>query len=139
MSEVSEYALAPRLLTLGVLVCVVTVVVLVARLPLDVMSAMVLLVLVAIVAAGYVLNRRTVVVRTDAEGYRVRWVRGVGTDAARWSEVEDVVTTEVAGARCVMLRLRDGRATTIPVDVLAVPGERFVEELRGRLVRGRRS
>ncbi|RLV48163.1 hypothetical protein D9V37_18990 [Nocardioides mangrovicus] len=147
MSQVVEYALAPRLrarlfgvllVGLGVLLCVAMTVVLLARLSLDVMSAVVVLVLLVMAGAGWLLNRRSVVVRADAEGYRVRLVRGVGAAAARWSDVADVVTAEVGGARCVVLRLRDGRTTTVPVDVLAVPGERFVEELRARLARTRR-
>ena len=34
---------------------------------------------------------------------------------------------------CVVLRLRDGRTTTIPVGVLAVDKDEFVRELQGRL------
>lgn len=79
---------------------------------------------------------RRVGVSLDADGYRVRWVRGVGTAAARWTEVEDAVTTVVAGTPCVVLRLRDGRTTTIPVGVLAVDKERFVRELQQHLQRG---
>jgi hypothetical protein len=45
------------------------------------------------------------------------------------------VTTTVAGARCVVLRLRDGRSTTIPVDVLAGDREEFVRTLQ-RLLDG---
>ena len=54
-------------------------------------------------------------VRLDDEGYQVRFVRGAGVKQARWKDVEDVVATTVADERCVVLRLRDGRTTTIPV------------------------
>lgn len=124
------------LVLLGLLVFAATVLVSLLQLPLDVLSAVVLAVAVAVAGAGFLLNRRWYVVRADKEGYRVRFVRGAGTDAARWSDVEDVVTSHVAGARCVVLRLRDGRSTTIPVDLLAVDADRFVRELQRHLDRG---
>lgn len=123
------------LVLVGVLVCAAMVLVLVLRLPLDVMSAVVILVLVAVVAMGYLLNTRWWVVRTDADGYRVRFVRGAGVARGRWSDVEDMVTADVAGAPCVVLRLRDGGSTTIPVELLARDREEFVRELRAHLGR----
>jgi hypothetical protein len=57
-------------------------------------------------------------------------VRGAGVKQARWLDVEDAVTTTVAGAKCVVLRLRDGRSTSIPVDVLAGDREEFVRTLQ---------
>jgi hypothetical protein len=140
-----DYGLAPQvrarvmgafLVLLGVLVCATTVVVSLLQLPLDVMSVLVVLVVLAVFGGGYLLTRRTYVVRTDADGYRVRLVRGAGVKAARWLDVEDVVATHVAGARCVQLRLRDGGTTTIPVDVLAMDGDDFVRQLQNRLDHG---
>ena len=140
-----DYGVAPQvrarvlgvfLVLLGVLVCATTVVVALFELPLEVMSVLVVLVVVAVFGAGYLLTRRTYVVRADAEGYRVRLVRGAGVKAAHWQDVEDVVATHVAGARCVQLRLRNGGTTTIPVDVLAIDGDDFVHDLQNRLDRG---
>ena len=37
----------------------------------------------------------------------------------------------------MVLRHRDGRTTTIPVDLLSAPVESFVEDLRDHLNRGR--
>ncbi len=141
----TDYGIAPQLrarvmgaflVLLGLLVFGTTIVVSVFRLPLDVMSALVVLVVVAVLGVGYLLTRRTYVVRADADGYRVRLVRGAGVKAARWQDVEDVVASHVAGARCVQLRLRDGGTTTIPVDVLAIDGDDFVRELQNRLDQG---
>jgi hypothetical protein len=115
---------------------VTTAVVAVSGLPLVVMSVLVALVVVAVAGVGYLLTRRTYVVRADQDGYRVRLVRGAGVRAARWQDVEDVVATHVAGDRCVQLRLRDGGSTTIPVDVLAIDGDVFVRELQNRLDQG---
>jgi hypothetical protein len=141
----TDYAAAPAvrarimgvlLVLLGILVCVAMVLVLSLQLSLDVMSAVVLLVLGTVVGASYLLTRRSYVVRADDAGYRVRFVRGAGVTAARWEDVEDVVATYVAGARCVRLRLKNGGSTTIPVDVLAVDGDQFVRDLQVRLDRG---
>ena len=70
------------------------------------------------------------------EGYRVQWVRGVGAASARWKDVEDAVTTTVLEAPVVVLRLRDGRTTTIPVEMLAMDREAFARDLREHLQRG---
>ena len=71
----------------------------------------------AVAAAGWWATRRAVVVHLDDAGYRVRFVRGVGAPAARWPDVRDAGPQFVAGSACVVLRLRDGRTTTIPVEV----------------------
>ncbi len=137
-----EYALAPQirarlmglaLVLVGVLVCVVTVLVSLLRLPLDVMSVLVIVMLLAVVGLGYVLNRRSWLLRVDPAGYQVRLVRGAGVRQARWSDVADMATTEVEGARCLVLRLRDGGATTIPVDALVGDADDLVRALRERL------
>ncbi len=85
---------------------------------------------------GTLLLRRTTVVRLGPAGYRVRLVRGAGVSAAAWREVEDVTAATVAGERCVVLRLRDGRSTTLPVDVLAGSTDDFVRDLQQHLDRG---
>ncbi|NUR07486.1 MAG: hypothetical protein HOQ22_03920 [Nocardioidaceae bacterium] len=94
------------------------------------------LLLLLAVLAGVAAVRRAEVVRFDETGYRVRLVRGAGVRRARWTEVEDVVATELAGARCVVLRLRDGRSTTLPVDALAGGRDAFVRDLQQHLNRG---
>ena len=63
-------------------------------------------------------------------------VRGVGVAAARWTDVEEVVTTYAAGSPCVVLRLRDGRTSTIPVTALAGDRDEFVRDLQRHLQRG---
>jgi hypothetical protein len=77
--------------------------------------------------------RRGSVVRFDGTGYRVRFVRGAGVHQGTWAQVEDVATTTVAGQKCVLLRLRDGRSTTVPVGVLAGSPDAFVDDLRVHL------
>jgi hypothetical protein len=86
--------------------------------------------LVALAAAGWWVTRRAYVVRLDRLGYEVRLVRGAGVKRARWADVDGAATAEVRGAPCVVLSLRDGRTTTIPVQVLAGDRDEFVTRLR---------
>jgi hypothetical protein len=101
-------------------------------------GALLAVVLVTLLLAGGLLLavRRAVVVSLAADGYRVRHVRGAGVREARWTDVEDVVATTAGGARCVVLRLKDGRSTTVPVDVLAGNRDDFVRELQRHLNTG---
>ena len=90
----------------------------------------------ALVAGAIVLARRGWVVRFTDDGYRVQWVRWVGVATARWKDVEDAVTTTSADSPVVVLRLRSGGTTTIPVEMLAGDREEFVRDLLGHLQRG---
>lgn len=92
--------------------------------------------ILALVGAAIVLGRRGWVVRFTDDGYRVQWVRGVGVAAARWKDVEDAVTTASAGSPVVVLRLRTGATTIIPVDMLAGDRDEFVRDLQRHLQRG---
>jgi hypothetical protein len=144
-NEPVDYRLAPAfvvrllglaLVALAVLLFFGTAVVALAGLPLDVLIAVVLVAVLAAAAFAWWLRSRAWVLRCTDDGYRVRLVRGAGVRAARWSEVEDAVAAYRRGVACVELRLRDGRATTIPVGVLAVDKDGFVRELQRRLQRG---
>ncbi len=64
---------------------------------------------------------------------RNRLASGAGVRQARWADVSDAVTTDVAGAPCVVLRLKNGGATTIPVEVLAVDRDTFVRDIQTQL------
>ena len=91
--------------------------------------------LAGVFTLGWYLRSRGWVLRCTDDGYRVRMVRGAGVTEARWADVEDAVTTTRHDVACVVLRLRDGGTTTIPVGVLAVDKEQFVRELQARLQR----
>lgn len=140
----SEYRFAPALVVrfLGVVLVglgLLTLVLVTLAALLDApgaVSVVVVVVVVAVVAAGLALSRLTPLVRLDQAGYRVRLLRGAGVRAARWRDVEDVVTATVQGHDCVVLRLRDGRTTTVPVAVLDVSREVFVQDLRTHLDAG---
>ena len=89
-----------------------------------------------LVASWWAWRDKGWVARLTAEGYRIQWVRGVGTASGRWKDVEDAVTTTVADSPVVVLRLRDGRTTTIPVEMLAADREAFVRDVQAHLQRG---
>lgn len=121
---------------LGVAVFLLTATVGLFSLPLEVLTVGVVVAVLAVVVVGFLLTRRSFVVRLDDAGYQVRFIRGAGVKQARWKDVEDVVATTVGGERCVVLRLRDGRTTTLPVRVLAGNPDDFVKDLQDHLNRG---
>lgn len=129
-------SLGALLAVIGVLLLLVGVLVSALDLPLVVLTVAVVLAVVAVVGAGLLLTRVTSLVHFDETGYQVRWLRGAGVKQARWREVEDVVTATVSGYDCVVVRLRDGRTTTIPVKVLDASPSTFIEDLSGRLDKG---
>jgi hypothetical protein len=121
---------------IGLALLVMTVVVTVSGLPADILSGVVILAVVGVFVLGFLLVRRWYVVRIDDTGYRIRFVRGVGQAQARWTEVEDLTTAIVGGTECVVLRLRTGRTSTIPVNLIEGDREEFVDELQRRLDTG---
>ncbi|CAN5127922.1 hypothetical protein BH18ACT9_BH18ACT9_07550 [soil metagenome] len=104
--------------------------------PAAVLSATVVVAAVAVLAVALAAWYRSTVVRLDANGYVVRWVRGAGVKRGRWQDVEAVVAGTVAGDRCLVLRRRDGRTTTIPVMLLDRPAAALLEDLRQHLDHG---
>src|SRR5689334_13947614 len=124
------------LLATGVVVFAVASLTVVADVPGLVLTAVVVLAALVVVGAASYLGRMRTLVRFDADGYQVRVLRGAGVKQARWRDVEDVVTTTSAGQDCVVLRLRDGRTTTIPLGVIEGSAQAFVDDLRSRLDRG---
>ena len=139
------YRLAPAVAArlLGVVLVAVAVLILLGTLAIAVLDLHTLFLLVPVVLTVLVLagtwwlwRQKGWIARLTAEGYRVQWVRGVGAAAARWKDVEDAVTTTVADSPVVVLRLRDGRTTTIPVEMLAVDREAFVRDVQAHLQQG---
>lgn len=98
-----------------------------------VVSATVAVALLVILLVIWKLRAGTWVVRLTDDGYKVQFVRGAGVKQARWADVADAVTTEVAGAPCVVLRLKNGGSTTIPVEVLAADRDAFVRDVLAQL------
>jgi hypothetical protein len=88
---------------------------------------------VAVAVAAVLL--RVEVVSLHDEGYRVRLVRGAGVTSARWADVTEAVAASPRGIDCLVIRLRDGGTTTIPVTALAADRSVFATEVRGYLRR----
>ena len=139
------YRLAPAVAArlLGVVLCTVAVLILISTVliaAVDLHTVFLLvpagLALLLLVATWWTWRQKGWVARLTPEGYRVQWVRGVGAPSARWKDVEDAVTTTIADAPVVVLRLRDGRTTTIPVEMLAVDREEFVRDVQRHLQQG---
>jgi hypothetical protein len=116
--------------TLGVLVTWIT------GLPSAFVSGLVVLAGVGVVALGLLVGVRRWVLRLDEAGYRVRVLRTAEARSARWTDVLDVQAGTVSGARCVVLRLRDGRTTALPVDAIEGDPAALTEALTTHLDRG---
>jgi hypothetical protein len=129
-------AMGLMLLISGGVVFLVALLTVVADVPGIALTVTVVLAGLVVVAGALWLGRLRTMVLFDRDGYEVRSLRGAGVKQARWRDVEDVVTSTAAGQDCVVLRLRDGRTTTIPLGVLEVPAQTFVDDLRSRLDRG---
>ncbi len=140
-----DFALAPalrfRLLgtglsAIGTVVLLGAVLTWLTDLPSVAVSGVVVLALVGVVVLGLLLGVRHWVLRLDEHGYQVRALRSGQAKSARWADVLDLQATTVAGHRCVVLRLRDGRTTTLPVDVIEGGSSRLTETLTAHLDRG---
>jgi len=101
-----------------------------------IVSGLVALAGLGVVALGLLVGVRHWVLRLDEHGYRVRLLRSAEARSARWVDVLDLQATTVAGQRCVVLRLRDGRTTTLPVDVIEGDPTTLTDALSAYLDRG---
>ncbi len=140
-----DFALAPALrarflgtglVSIGVVVVLGVLLVWLAGLAAAVLAGLVVLAVVGVLTLGLLLGLRHWVLRLDEHGYRVRVLRSAEARSARWTDVLDLQTASVAGARCVVLRLRDGRTTALPVDALEGDPSELVETLTAHLDRG---
>ncbi|GAB3791477.1 hypothetical protein GCM10027601_36900 [Nocardioides ungokensis] len=123
------------LVILAVALFAATALVALLHLPLDLLVVLAVLGLVGVFVVGYAL-RKKYVVHLDDEGYRVRLVRGAGVSEASWKDVEEVVAASPRGIDCLVLRLSDGRTTTIPVSAVAADRDDFARDVRDHARRG---
>ncbi len=141
-TEASDYRLAPLvvarfvglyLVLLALLMFVATAIVAAADVRADVLLVVLAVGVVGLFVLAWLLRSRVAVVHLDATGYRVALVRGAGVKEAPWAEVEEAVTASPRGIPCVVLRLRDGRRTTIPVQVLQGEPDDLARDVQARL------
>ena len=140
------YRLAPiiaaRLVGLGFLVFIaatVALTVVVARTSLspDLIVVFLVVGLLAVIGVGSWLRTSAYVVRLDEAGYSVRLVRGAGVKDGTWAAVTEAVAARPRDVECLVLKLKDGTTTRIPVGLLAVDKDRFALEVGGYLHRSR--
>lgn len=140
-----DYRLAPlvtaRFVGMGLVLLALamfagTAVVALTGLPPDLLVVLLVVGVVGVFALGWWLRSRAYVVRCGPEGYRIGVVRGAGVKQERWTAVEDAVAAAPRGVPAVVLRLRDGRTTTIPVGLLSLDKDDFVREMQRYLQRG---
>ena len=140
-----DYALAPSvrarllgtgLVAIGVVVSLGMVIVWLTDLPSAIASGLVVLALVGVLTLGLLVGLRHWVLRLDETGYRVRVLRTAEARSARWTDVLDLQTRTLSGSRCIVLRLRDGRTTALPVDVIEGNPEALTRTLTAHLDRG---
>jgi hypothetical protein len=145
--DASDYRLAPLLIArfvglylvlLAGVVFAATIVVAIADLPTLVLVVLLVLGLAGLFVMAWVLRSRVTVVHLDETGYRVAMVRGAGVKEGRWADVAEAVTASPRGFPCVVIRLRDGGTTTIPVQALAGDPDAFARDVRDRLRAGGR-
>ena len=142
-SSVTELSLAPALrlrmlgtglAAIGITVALGVVVVWLLDLPAVIGTGLVALGVLGWAVLGLVVGVRRWVVRLDEHGYRVRVLRPQAR-SARWSDVLDLQALNVGRTRCVVLRLRDGRTTALPVDSIEGGPGRLTDVLTEQLDR----
>jgi hypothetical protein len=72
-------------------------------------------------------------VRLTDQGYAVRLLRGVGATGGSWGEVAEVLAVSRGGRPCLVLRLRNGMETRLPMAALAGEPDSFAHDVRRRL------
>ena len=146
-SPTSEYRLAPPVMArfVGAYLMVLAIVLLATTAAastldwnLDVLVVVLGLGLLGLIALAWWMRSKLVVLQLTVTGYRTRMIRAAGVTEARWSEVEDEIATTPRGIECIVLRLRDGRTTTIPVQLIAADKDDLARDIRGCLERAAR-
>jgi hypothetical protein len=141
-SPSTTYRLAPALgarlvgrslVTLAVLVLVATLVGALTGAGWRLASGVTVVGLLVVGAWAWFLFRLAWSVRLGERGYAVRLLGGIGVTAAAWDDVDEVVAASPSGEACLVLRLRDGRETRLPMAVIAGDPDAFANDVRRRV------
>jgi len=89
--------------------------------------------LVAVAVRAWYLFRVARAVRLADDGYAVRLLGGVGATSASWLQVQEVVAAGPGAQPYLVLRLRDGRSTRLPMAALAADADDVALEVRRRV------
>lgn len=128
--------LGAGLVAIGVVVLLGVLLTWITGLPSAFVSGLIALAVIGVLSLAALVGVRRWVVRLDKHGYRIRGLRSAEVKSARWSDVLDLQATTVGGQRCVVLRLRDGRTSTLPVDVIDGGPNKLTDALTAHLDRG---
>jgi hypothetical protein len=140
--DVSSYRLAPLVLArlvggylvaFAVVLVVATVVIGLSGASPDYLVVVLAVGVVGLVALAWWLRSRLSVVTLTPTGYRTRLIRAAGVAEGRWADVEEAVAAAPRDVECLVLRRKDGRATTIPVALVAADKDDFARDVRARL------
>ncbi len=85
------------------------------------------------VLAAIRLLRTSPVLLFDRSGYAVSGLRGVGARSAAWKDVSGVSRSGDDRRPVVRIRLRDGRATTLPTWLIEEPPSSWLVDMEARL------
>lgn len=138
----TTYRLAPALgarlvgrslVTLAVLVLVATILGVLTGAGWRLAGVLTVVGLLLVAGWAWYLLRHAWSVRLGERGYAVRLLGGVGVTAASWGDVDEVVAASPSGQACLVLRLRDGRETRLPVAVIAGDPDVFARDVRRRV------
>jgi hypothetical protein len=141
-SDVSSYRLAPLVLArlvgaylVGFAVVVLAVTILIGVLGgnLDYLVLLLAVGILGLIGLSWWLRSRLSVVTLTPGGYRTRMIRAAGVTEGRWSDVEEAVAAAPRDVECLVLRLKDGRTTTVPVALIAADKDDFARDVRDRL------
>jgi MFS family permease len=92
--------------------------------------------LVGMIRSVVQIIRQPTVLRLDASGYRVSRQSGAtGIRRAAWSDVKRVLQDRRDGRAYVVVQLRSGGSTQIPVRAVATPSDVWIADLDDRLNR----
>lgn len=133
---VAAQLLGVALVAVAVLVMVGSVVAALVGAPFGALLGLAGLAVAVVVGAGWWVSRAWTPLRLDDDGYRLRLWRTSGVREARWREVGDAVATYAGDEPVVVLHLKDGRRTVIPVRLLDTDRDQLVRDLQEHLQRG---
>ncbi|MDP9443763.1 MAG: hypothetical protein M3P83_05220 [Actinomycetota bacterium] len=100
---------------------------------LSVLTGLAGLLLAVSAGAAVLVLRPPTVLRLDADGFTVRWLRSAGVRSSRWRAVAGATTASSRHGPVLALRHTDGACTLVPLSVLAAPPVEVERDVHERL------
>ena len=96
------------------------------------LSATALVLIVALVLLG----RPPLVIEMASDGYRLHHLRGGGVATAQWRDVESAQTQSSSNGPLIVIQLKDGRRSLLPLTLLGARAVEAEREIHDRLSTG---